>query len=97
MVNNTLTPLLKVRAPLRRPCEFGTIAHMGTAGRYTIILFRDGGEGSGIEGVVDSDDLIHTAHALYQRAVMKRPGRLLMLCDRLHVLARNDRPDAVPR
>jgi hypothetical protein len=66
-------------------------------GRYTIILFRDGGEGSGIEGVVDSDDLIHTAHALYQRAVMKRPGRLLMLCDRLHVLARNDRPDAVPR
>jgi hypothetical protein len=67
---------------------------MGTAGRYTIILFRDGGEGSGV--VVDSDDLIDTARALYHRAIMKRPGRLLMLCDGSHVLARSDL-DALPR
>jgi hypothetical protein len=69
---------------------------MGTAGRYTIILFRDGGEGSGVEGVVDSDDLIDTARALYHRAIMKRPGRLLMLWDGSHVLARSDL-DALPR
>ena len=55
---------------------------MGTAGRYSIVLFRDGGEGSGIEAVLDSDDLVDTARGLYQRAIMKLPGRLVMLCDR---------------
>ena len=52
---------------------------MGTAGRYSIVLFRDGGEGSGIEAVLDSDDLVETACGLYQRAIMKLPGRLVML------------------
>ena len=70
---------------------------MGTAGRYSIVLFRDGGEGSGIEAVLDSDDLVETARGLYQRAIMKLPGRLVMLCDGAHVLARSDRPDTMPR
>jgi hypothetical protein len=48
---------------------------MGTRGRYSIVLFRDGGEGCGIEAVIDSDDLIDKARALYQRALVKHPGR----------------------
>jgi hypothetical protein len=68
---------------------------MGTRGRYSIVLFRDGGEGCGIETVVDSDDLIDKARALYQRALVKHPGRLVMLCDHAHVLARSDRPETV--
>ena len=65
---------------------------MGTAGRYSIVLFRDGGE-----AVLDSDDLVDTARGLYQRAIMKLPGRLVMLCDGAHVLARSDRPDTMLR
>ena len=61
---------------------------MGTAGRYSIVLFRDGGKGSGIEAVLDSDDLVDTARGLYQRAIMKAiPAGFVMLCDRAHVLA----------
>jgi hypothetical protein len=70
---------------------------MGLAGRYTIELFKPGGEGSGIEVVIDSDDRLDHARALYRRALMRYPGRLVMLCDRARVLARSDRPDTVPR
>jgi hypothetical protein len=71
---------------------------MGTAGRYTIELFKPGGEGKGVEAMLDSDDrLDHYARALYRRAVVKHPGRLVMLCDRAHVLARSDRPNTMPR
>ena len=66
---------------------------MGLSGKFTIELFGPAGEGGGIEAVLDSDDLIDAAHALYQRAIMKHPGRLVMLCDRAHVLARSDRPE----
>ena len=66
---------------------------MGTRGRYSIMLFRDGGEGSGIEV---SDDRLDAARALYEREIMKRPGRLVMLCDRARVLARSDRPETMP-
>ena len=70
---------------------------MGTAGRYTIELFKPGGEGKGVEAMLDSDDRLDHARALYRRAVMRHPGRLVMLCDRAHVLARSDRPDTMPR
>jgi hypothetical protein len=63
---------------------------MGTRGRYSIMLFRGAGEGSGIEAMVDSDDRLEVAREVYEREIMKRPGRLLMLCDRSHV------PDTVP-
>ena len=34
---------------------------MGTLGRYSIMPFRDGGEGSGIEVMIDSDDRLDAA------------------------------------
>jgi hypothetical protein len=58
------------------------------------MLFRDGGEGSGIEVMIDSDDRLDAARALYEREIM--PGRLVMLCDRARVLARSDRPETMP-
>jgi hypothetical protein len=69
---------------------------MGTRGRYSIVLFREGGEGGGVESVLDSDDLIDAAWGLYDRAIMKHPGRLVMLCDRAYILARSDRPETMP-
>ena len=34
---------------------------MGTRRRYSIVLFRYGGEGSGIEVMIDSDDRLDVA------------------------------------
>jgi hypothetical protein len=70
---------------------------MGLSGRYTIELFKPGGVGAGLECVLDSDDRLDAARALYWRTVMKHPGRLVMLCDRARVLARSDRPNMMPR
>ena len=70
---------------------------MGTAGRYTIELFKPGGEGKGVEAMLDSDDRLDHARALYRRAVMRYPGRLIVLCDRARVLARSDRAETMPR
>lgn len=70
---------------------------MGLSGKYTIELFKPGGDGAGLECVLDSDDRLDHARALYGRAVMRHPGRLVMLCDRARVLARSDRPDTMPR
>jgi hypothetical protein len=36
---------------------------MGTRGRYSIVLFRDGGEVSGIEVMIDSDNRVDVARA----------------------------------
>jgi hypothetical protein len=66
---------------------------MGSAGKYTIKLFNRGGEGSGLEAVFDSDDVLDQARALYRRAVMKHRGRGIKLCDRARILARSDRPE----
>jgi hypothetical protein len=46
----------------------------GFGGPYTIELFKAGGEGSGIESVIDIDDRLDAARALYRRAVMKHPA-----------------------
>ena len=70
---------------------------MGSAGKYTVKLFNRGGEGSGLEAVLDSDDVLDQARALYRRMVMKHPGRLVMLCDRARVLERSDRPETLSR
>jgi hypothetical protein len=64
---------------------------MGFSGRYTVELCA----GGTVEYVIDSDDCLHTARALYQQAVTRYPGRLVMLCDRARVLARSDRPDMI--
>jgi hypothetical protein len=66
------------------------------ASRYTIELFKPGGEGAGVEAIIDRDDLFNFARALYHRAVMKHPGRLVMLCERARILARSDRPETMP-
>lgn len=70
-------------------------AQMGE-GKYSIELFRDGGEGAGIEGVLMRHDSLAAARASYKAAVLKNPGRLVMLCDRARVLARSDRPETMP-
>jgi hypothetical protein len=98
MVDHALSPLLaalnvKCFALSRRNRHNGG---MGTRGRYSIMLFRAGGEGSGIEAMIDSDDRLDVARELYEREIMKRPGRLVMLRDRRHVLARSDRPETKP-
>ena len=84
-------------AGFRRRNESAHNPAMGLAGRYTIELFEIGGEGAGLECVLDSDDRLDTARALYQRALIKYRGRLVMLCDRASVLARSDRSDTMPR
>jgi hypothetical protein len=67
---------LAQKRALRCPREIGTIAKMGMRGRYSIMLFRDGGEGSGIEVMIDSDDRLDVARWLHEREIMKHPGRL---------------------
>jgi len=65
------------------------------ASRDTVELFKPGGEGAGVEAIIDRDDLFYFARALYHRAVMKHPGRLVMLCERARILARSDRPETM--
>jgi hypothetical protein len=61
-------------------------------GKYSIVLFRQGGEGAGIERTLAYHDDLSTARALYAASVEDNPRRLVMLCDRARVLARSDRP-----
>jgi hypothetical protein len=71
---------------------------VGLSGRYSIGFFQLGGAGAGLECVLDSDDRLEGgSSALYWRTVMKYPGRLAMLCDRVRVLARTDQQNAMPR
>ncbi len=49
-------------------------------GKYSIELFRDGGEGEGIEGVLVRHDSLAVARALYKAAVLNHPDRLVRLC-----------------
>jgi hypothetical protein len=66
-------------------------------GKYSIDLFRVGGEGAGIEGVLACHDSLAVARSLYKAAVLKHPDRLVILCDRARVLARSDRPETMPQ
>jgi hypothetical protein len=52
--------------------------------------------GGGIEVMIDSDDRLDVARWLYEREIIKRPRRFVMLCDGAHVLARSDRPETMP-
>lgn len=60
-------------------------------------MFREGGEGAGIDAILVRHDNLATARALYKAAAIKHPDRLVMLCDRARVLARSDRPEAMPQ
>jgi len=63
----------------------------------TIELFKPGGEGAGIEDILDRHADLKIARSIYRTRVEEYPGRLIMLCDHARVLARSDRPETMPR
>jgi hypothetical protein len=65
-------------------------------GKYSVELFKEGGEGAGQEEIIDRHDNLTVARAIYRGRVLQYPGRLVMLCDRARVLARSDRPETMP-
>jgi len=65
-------------------------------GRYSIELFKIGGQGAGIETILARHDQLETARTLYRLKIAQHPGRLVMLCERARVLARSDRPETMP-
>ena len=64
-------------------------------GKYSVELFKEGGEGAGQEEIIDRHDNLTVARAIYRGRVSQYPGRLVMLCDRARVLARSDRPETM--
>jgi hypothetical protein len=60
--------------------------------KYSIELFKPGGEGAGIEEILDRHADLKVARSIFQTCVEQYPGRLIMLCDGARVLARSDRP-----
>jgi hypothetical protein len=61
--------------------------------RYSIELFKLGGEGAGIEEVLDRHADLESARSIYRTRVDEYPGRLIMLRDQTRVLARSDQPE----
>jgi hypothetical protein len=55
--------------------------------RYSIELFKLGGEGAGIEEILDRHADLKIARSIYRTRVEEYPGRLIMLCDHARVLA----------
>ena len=49
--------------------------------RYSIELFKLGGEGAGIEEILDRHADLAIARSIYRTRVEEYPGRLIMLCD----------------
>ena len=54
-------------------------------GKYTVELFKQGGEGAGIERVLASNDSPPIALGLCDLHRIEHPDRLVMLCDRARV------------
>jgi hypothetical protein len=65
--------------------------------KYSIELFKPGGESAGIEEILDRHTDLKTARSIYRTCVEHYPCRLIMLCDGTRVLARSDRPETMPR
>ena len=65
----------------------------GFGGPLQIKLY---GERAGIVAVIDGDDLLEVARSLYWRAIMNRPNRLGMLCDRARIIAGSDQLETMP-
>ena len=63
-------------------------------GKCSIELFYDGE--TGIEEILGRDDSLDFARVFYWHSCKQHPARLIMLCDRAHVLARSDWPDTMP-
>ena len=66
-----------------------------TESKYSVELFKEGGEGAGQEEITDRHDNLTVARAIYRGRVQQYPGRLVMLCDRARILA-SDRPETRP-
>ena len=49
--------------------------------KYSIELFKPGGEGAGIEEILDRHADLKVSRSIYRASVEKFPGRLIMLCD----------------
>jgi len=64
-------------------------------GKYSIELFRGGGEGADMEAVLVRHHSLATARALYKAAVLNHPDRLVILHERARILARSDRPESM--
>jgi hypothetical protein len=65
-------------------------------GRYSIELFREGGEGAGVERILVQHHSLAISRALYQAAIKNNPERLVILYDSSRILARSDRPQTTP-
>jgi hypothetical protein len=65
-------------------------------GKYSIELFREGGEGAGVDQVLARYENLTIARAFFKATIKERPDRLIMLCDRARVLARSDRSETMP-
>ncbi len=50
--------------------------------KYSIELFKPGGEGAGIEEILDRHADLKVARSIYRTRVEQYPGRLIMPCDR---------------
>jgi hypothetical protein len=62
-------------------------------GKYTIELFRDGGERAGIERVLVQHHSLATSCALYKAAVKNNPERLVIFREGTRILERSDQPE----
>jgi len=65
-------------------------------GKYSVELFKEGGEGAGQEEIIDRHDNLTVARAIYRGRVTQYAGRLVMLRARARILARSDRPETMP-
>jgi len=66
--------------------------------RYSINLFFEGGEGAGIERMLDQYLNLTIARAVFKAKIKEYLGRLIMLCDQdAKVLARSDRLETIPK
>jgi hypothetical protein len=65
-------------------------------GKYSIELFREGGEGDGVEKVLSRYESLPVARVAFKRTIKEYPQRLVMLRDRTRVLARSDWAETAP-
>ena len=88
----------QVTQDLEGGCAYGRSPAMPTnIAKYSVELFKPGGEGAGIEEILDRHADFKVARSIYRASVEKFPGRLVMLCDGAQVLARSDRPETMSR
>jgi hypothetical protein len=62
-----------------------------------VALFNRDGEGAGVERELARELRFEVARSKYIESLARYPSRLVMLCDRATVLARNDRSPVMRR